>query len=51
VILSVNDAQVDSPRDVMRMIAGLEAGRVVKLVILRNGKTMQLAVPLGVRPE
>jgi hypothetical protein len=35
----------------MRMIAGLEAGRVVKLLILRNGKTMQLSVPLGVRPD
>jgi serine protease Do len=51
IILSVNDAQVDSPRDVMRMIAGLEAGRVVKLTILRNGKTMQLSVPLGPKPE
>ena len=51
IILSVNDAQVDSPRDVLRMIGGLEAGRVVRLTILRNGKTMQLSVPLGTRPE
>ena len=51
IILSVNDAQVDSPRDVMRMIAGLEAGRVVKLTILRSGKTMQLSVPLGPKLE
>jgi serine protease Do len=51
VILSVNDNQVDSPRDVLRMIGGLEAGRVVKLTILRNGKTMQLSVPLGAKPE
>jgi serine protease Do len=51
VILSVNDTQVDSPRDVARMIGGLEAGRVVRLTILRKGKTLQLSFPLGVRPE
>jgi len=51
VILTVNEAQVDSPRDVSRMIGGLEAGRVVKLTILRDGKTLQLSVPLGSKPE
>ncbi|HTN71601.1 MAG TPA: trypsin-like peptidase domain-containing protein [Methylomirabilota bacterium] len=51
IILSVNDAQVDSPRDVLRMIGGLEAGKIVKLTIIRNGKTMQLSVPLGTKPE
>jgi serine protease Do len=51
IILSVNDAQVDSPRDVSRMIRGLEAGRVVRLSILRDGKTLQLSVPLGTKPE
>jgi serine protease Do len=51
VILSVNDTQVDSPRDVLRMIGGLEAGRVVKLTILRKGQTLQLSVPLGRKPE
>ena len=51
IILSVNETQVDSARDVARMIGGLEAGRVVKLTILRKGKTMQISVPLGSRPE
>jgi S1-C subfamily serine protease len=51
VILSVNDAQVDSPRDVSRLIGGLEAGRVVRLTILRGGRTLQLSVPLGSKPE
>ena len=51
IILSVNDLQVDSPRDVRRLIAGLEAGRIVKLMILREGKTLQLSVPLGSKPE
>jgi serine protease Do len=51
VILTVNDTQVDSPRDVIRMIAGLEAGKVVQLVVLRKGKTIELFVPLGTKPE
>lgn len=51
IILSVNDAQVDSPRDVSRLIGGLEAGRIVKLTILRAGKTFQLSVALGSKPD
>lgn len=51
VILSVNDNYVDSPRDVVRMVGGLEAGRVVRLTIVRKGQTMQLSVPLGIKPE
>lgn len=51
VILSVNENHVESTRDLARMIGGLEAGRVVRLTIMRKGKTMQLSFPLGVRPE
>ena len=51
IIISVNDSQVDSPRDVLRMISGLEAGRIVRLTILRNGKTLQISIPLGVKPD
>jgi len=51
VILSVNDNHVDSPRDVVRMVGGLEAGRMVRLTILRKGKTMQLSFPLGSKPD
>ncbi|MGH7796235.1 MAG: S1C family serine protease [Candidatus Binatia bacterium] len=51
VILSVNDTQVESPRDVARLIGGLEAGRIVQLTILRKGKTVRLSVPLGAKPE
>jgi serine protease Do len=51
IILSVNDTRVDTPRDVLRMIGGLEAGRVVTLTILRKGQTLQLSVPLGKKPE
>jgi len=51
IILSVNDTRVDSPRDILRMIGGLEAGRVIHLTILRKGTTLQLSVPLGRKPE
>ena len=51
IILSVNDTRVDSPRDILRMIGGLEAGRVIHLMILRKGITLQLSVPLGKKPE
>ncbi len=51
VILAVNENNVDSPRDVLRMVGGLEAGRVVRLTIIRKGRTMQLSVPLGTKPE
>lgn len=51
VIVAVNDIQVDSPRDVTRMIGGLEAGRMVNLSILRKGKPIHLTVPLGIKPE
>jgi serine protease Do len=51
VILSVNDTHVDSPRDVTRMIGGLEAGKIVQLTILRKGKTVQLSVPLRIKPD
>ena len=51
VILSVNERRVDSPRDVARMIGGLEAGRVVRVSILRHGKELQFSIPLGIRPE
>jgi serine protease Do len=50
VILSVNDNHVDSPRDVARMVGGIEAGKLVRLTILRNGKTLQLSFPLGPKP-
>ncbi len=51
VILSVNYTRVDSPRELIRMIGGLEAGKVVQLTVLRKGTTMQLYVPLGTKPE
>jgi serine protease Do len=51
VILSINGADVDSPREVIRMIGGIEAGRDVKLTIFRKGETLHLSVRLGTRPK
>ena len=51
VIVAVNDTQVDSPRDVTRMVGGLEAGHMVQLSILRKGKPIRVTVPLGIKPE
>jgi len=50
VILAINDISVDSPRDLARMVGGLEAGRMVQLSIVRKGKSIRLTVPLGVKP-
>jgi serine protease Do len=49
VILAVNGLSVDSPREVRRVIRGIEAGREVQLMILRHGKPIQLSVALGTR--
>jgi len=51
VILSVNDNHVDSPREVSRLVGGIEAGKVVRVTILRRGKTLHMSVPLGAKPE
>ena len=51
VILSVNDNHVDSPREVSRLVGGIEAGKVVRVTILRRGQTMQMTVPLSAKPE
>jgi serine protease Do len=51
VILSVNENHVDSPREVSRLVGGVEAGKAVRVTILRRGKTMQLTVPLSAKPE
>lgn len=51
IILSVNDNHVDSPREVSRLVGGIEAGKVVRMTILRRGKTLQLSVPLGIKPD
>ena len=51
VILAVNGVRVDSPRELTRLIAGIEAGRDVSLAIFRKGGTLKLSVRLGQKPK
>lgn len=51
VILAINGARVDSPRELIRMIRGIEAGREVSLAIYRKGETLKLSVQLGQEPK
>ncbi|MGH7771349.1 MAG: S1C family serine protease [Candidatus Binatia bacterium] len=51
IILSINGTGVDSPREVIRMVGGTEAGREVKLTIFRKGETLDLSVRLGTKPK
>lgn len=51
VILAVNGVRVDSPRELTRLIAGIEAGREVSLAVFRKGETLKLFVRLGQKPK
>lgn len=51
VVLSVNEIDVDSPRELTRLIGGIEAGSNVRLTIFRRGETLQIPVRLGIKPE
>lgn len=51
VVLAVNGAEVDSPGEFTRMVAGAEAGTEIQLTILRNGQLLLRSVRLGPKPE
>ncbi|MBI2361692.1 MAG: trypsin-like peptidase domain-containing protein [Deltaproteobacteria bacterium] len=51
VILAVNGTRVDNPRELIRIIAGIEAGKEVSLAIFRKGETFKLSVRLGQKPK
>jgi serine protease Do len=51
IVIRVDGAAVDAPRDLTRMIAGEAPGTEVRLSILRAGKPVDLTVTLGTRPE
>jgi serine protease Do len=51
VILAVDGIPVDSPREVIRIIGGTEAGREVTLTLFRKGETFHVAVRLGRKPK
>lgn len=51
VILSVDGIRVDSPRELIRVIGGMEAGKEVYLSVYRNGETKKLSARLGQKPK
>ncbi len=51
IVVSVDGAEVNSPRDLTRMIATDAPGATVKLGLLRAGEPVDATVTLGARPE
>ncbi|HEX9125886.1 MAG TPA: trypsin-like peptidase domain-containing protein [Methylomirabilota bacterium] len=47
VILAVDGAQIEGPRDLQRIIATTPVGRAVKLNVMRGGKETELQVTVG----
>jgi serine protease Do len=47
VILAVDGARIDEPRDLQRIIASTPVGQIVKLSVMREGKPTELAVTVG----
>ena len=51
VILAVDGARVDTPRDLQRMIATAPVGKIVKLTVVREGQETDLSVTVGLYQE
>lgn len=51
VILAVDGVEVDTPRELTRLIGGTEAGSEVKLTIFRKGEILQRSVLLAPKPQ
>ena len=47
VILAVDGAQIDGPRDLQRIISTTPVGRTVKLNVMRGGKETEVDVIIG----
>ena len=47
VILAVDGAQIEGPRDLQRIISSTPVGRAVKLYVMRSGKEQELEVTVG----
>jgi serine protease Do len=47
VILAVDGAQVEGPRDLQRIISSTPVGRTVKLYVMRGGKETEVEVTIG----
>ena len=51
VVLAVDGARVEGPRDLQRIIATAPVGKTVKLTIIRGGQETDLAVAVGLYQE
>jgi serine protease Do len=51
IVLSVDGQEVETPRDLTRMIASESPGQSVTLNVLRKGQAQDLSVKLGNRAE
>lgn len=51
VVLAVDGARVDGPRDLQRIIATAPVGKTVKLTVVRGGQETDLAVTVGLYQE
>jgi len=47
VVMSVDGATVEGPRDLQRIISGTPVGQTVKLLVMREGKPTELSVTVG----
>ena len=47
VVVSVDGAAVESPRDLQRIISSTPVGKVVKISLMREGKEQEVAVTVG----
>lgn len=50
VILSVDDAPIESVRDLPRFIANIDPGTRSRLAVLRNGSNIDISVRVGLQP-
>src|SRR5262250_1783654 len=48
VVLAVNGAPIEEPRDLQRIIASTPVGQIVTLSVMREGKPTELSVTVGV---
>jgi serine protease Do len=48
VVMAVNGAPIEEPRDLQRIIASTPVGQIVKLSVMREGKPTELSVTVGV---
>lgn len=51
VIVAVDDKQVDSPKELARIIGGIQPGKSVDVALWRDGNTQNVKVKLGELPD